>query len=129
MALEYRIDLDNNLVHLHLEGRPTLEAVTGLVDAAVGSPVFRKGMSWLIDRRDVEEAPTPEYAHGLREMLELRLARLGHCKCAIVANPGVAFGMARMQEALLEPLFIEVKVFTELAAALTWAAARASREG
>jgi hypothetical protein len=115
-------------------------AVTGRGDLAASDiaqaaerlyhdPQFRSGMSTLLDLRGARPAVTSGDVRTIVSFVSKNLEIRGRGRCAVVTGREVDYGMARIAQAHLEGVGIELMVFRELEAAEQWLDWEALREG
>jgi len=124
MELTYRIDTVRGIVHLAASARPTIERWTAMMDRIRMDPAFRPGYAFVADYRRIATLPDAAYVQAQLTYARKHLKELGRIRWAIVVPVFVpaAYAMARAIEALAEVSDITVRGFTEVDAAVTWAA-------
>jgi len=123
MAMAFSVEPRARLVVIRYESPYTLDEWRTALDDALADPRFEPGFDFLVDRSEVEAASI-EFARGVAEYVTDHPQAFANCRIAIVVQPGVAFGMARMQEVLNETGGATSMAFTTEEDARRWIAAR-----
>lgn len=123
MPTKHLILPDLDLLYLEYSGVVTIQDQAVLMTGALSDPMHRLGMPILSHSRDLidTELDFPSLMR-LREPLALTYAGTpGPIYCALLAQGDLAYGMARMVQALLVEIeAFEVEVFRESQPALTY---------
>jgi hypothetical protein len=84
------------------------------------NPQFHSGMSTVLDLRGAIPAVTAHNVRMIVSFMSKNLGRRGKGRCAIVVSREVDYGMARMAQAYLDEVGVELAVFRDLADAEHW---------
>lgn len=123
MPLEYKIINEKKLVHVTGWGIITFSELMSHMDELHSDPLYQKPMKKLIDYRQVDDI---QLSMDETETFTQRKAEFSDSfageKCAIVAPKDVAYGTARVHDALIEikEPDIETSVFRKMDEALEW---------
>jgi hypothetical protein len=98
-------------------------------DRLYDDPQFRTGMSTVLDLRGAIPAVTADNIRTIVSFISRNLERRGRGRCAVVVERDVDYGMARMGQAYLDEVGVELGVFRDLAAAERWLDGEAIHEG
>lgn len=119
MNVFYSFDEAADLVTIHYPGEPSLEEWTETMQAAMNDPRFHPGARILFDRSRIG-APSPEFVRGVSDFVGRHHGVLSQCKSAIVVSSQVAYGMARMGQALLDIHGVSFTIFDDIEKARAW---------
>jgi len=120
--LQWRIDPQKRIVYLTFLENPTIHEIMNILSEIFAHPDYQSDFGFLADRRKVGP-PTTEYMKGATEVARHHAAQL-QGPWATVVTGLTSYGMARMGEILAEPIGIKERVFTDLAEAEAWLAAK-----
>jgi len=122
MALTYLIHPERSLVVVTRSEPVGADAWEAFLTGLLEDPAYERGFAILEDRRGLRELPTRVEVERASSWIQQHSAKLGATRWAIVVSEGspAAFGMARVREALTSAGPVEVRAFTDYAAALAW---------
>ena len=115
-AITYTIDLDRGIVISKATAATTVADMKGLFDRLRGDPDFDPSFGQLADYADTR--PVHVSSDELRQMAELS-AFLPTAKRALIVQPGIQYGLARMYQTMSEQSQT-VGVFASQEEALEW---------
>lgn len=119
MPIQYRIDPDQELVWVRMEGIVAGDDFEEYRRRLEGDPLYSPGLRRLFDLRGVP-APSTAQIRGLVEIIA-KCALPTPARRAILVDSDVSFGMYRMMEMLLEGRALErFRVFRARDEALAW---------
>lgn len=127
MPVSHRILPDRNLTIIEAHGEVQVREI--LADGArmIASPDWRAGMNILCDYRLIEDLDMDTDAiHRIVAEDERNAGALDGCRCAVVAEQDLVFGLARMWEMLSEGSNFERAVFRDIASAMGWLGVKVS---
>jgi hypothetical protein len=120
MALTYRIDPDAGLLLVTAEGHVTQEERMRAMAAWLSDPLFRPGLNTFCDFSASTSAPTLEELRAIVEYIGRHAKAIGRSRLAVVAPKMVTFGVARQFQAMSAGGPLDVRVYTDSAAAWNW---------
>ena len=105
-------------------GTATIEGLGAWVQEGLSDPRYRPGMRILIDHSRLDwSGLTPADIHRRIELFAKEAGRSGHVSAAVVMRAPVDFGIARMEQALIEfqpEVQIDFAVFFSIDEAREW---------
>ena len=116
--MEYRIDLQQGIVHLVGSDPPKPEDFVAVLRAALADPLFRPGFGFLRDRRGVVP-PSVQYVEDVARLMRA-MSDLPHTRYAIVVDTLASFGMMRLARKRTWGAWVEVELFETPAEATLW---------
>lgn len=123
MPIRMWVDGPARLIRGELWDDFDMDAVRAAVDAVLSDPAFESGFDVLTDHTRLTRFLTAEEARAVAGHLATHRERLAGARWAIVTANPASFGMMRVLGALLEDSGIQVRPFTDAAAAEAWLAA------
>lgn len=123
MPHDYTIDEAENILYLTSTGTAELDGINALMERIAADPRVGRATRVLVDARELEfDLPTAQ----LEKIAGWHASELGAARTsAIVIQPGLGYGLARMLSALSESRGARLAVFTEYEDALAWLRAQA----
>jgi len=123
MPHDYTIDEAENILYLTSTGTAELEGIKALMTRIAADPRVGRATRVLVDARELElDLPTAQ----LETIAGWHASELGAARTsAIVIQPGLGYGLARMLSALSESRGARLAVFTDYEDALGWLRAQA----
>ena len=121
MPISYRIDVARDLILTTGSGTLSDADIVGLKEQLAQDRDFKPGMRELSDLRSIDRLDAT--AAGVRNMVQLDARESGKVRShrlALVVSQEVAYGMARMYQALSEPHIGGVAVFRDIDEARAW---------
>ena len=121
MPISYYIDADRNLIVTEADGILTNDDLYEHRRKILRDPAFRPGMRELADTLSVERHEMS--IEGIQRLVELQNANetlMGEYRLAIVTDSELAFGMARVYQALTIESLTQVRVFKDIQEADAW---------
>ena len=114
----YRVDTCRSLIVITIEGCVTVSEALDVQRRLLSDPAFDPRMRELCDFRgaDVSELGSLD----VKLVAEVSPRHTGRGKRAMVVDPGLQFGLARMFQAYASMNNQPTEVFTDLAEALAW---------
>ena len=119
MNLTYTIDKAANTVNVVYTGHPEFVEWAGMMNNVFRDPDFTPGFSFLLDRRNVNTAPSPAYIERIVTFHKDHERELGKSKVAVVVSEMASYGMVRMSQGLIGD-HINLNVFTDINEAVDW---------
>ena len=123
MPYSYTIDVDRQLVIAVFWGEATIAEADALMAELYADPRHSFSLNRVYDCREMTRLPPITEVRGLAELFRQRVASGVRTRRAMVVRPGATYGLARMFQALLDLVGIELNVFTDVEEAVEWAGA------
>ncbi len=121
MALHYKIDSDQGVIHSRFEGEITVELLQDYNLRLRQDPAFRTGLSEIVEVKGVEAkisfSAMRDYRNWFLQLEPIRMT-------AIVATDDASFGMARMFQQLSDQGQTKIQVFRDMKSARLWLSLR-----
>ena len=118
MPHDYTIDEAENILYLTSTGTAELDGINALMERIAADPRVGRATRVLVDARELElDLPTAQ----LEKIAEWHASELGAARTsAVIIQPGLGYGLARMLSAMSERRGARLAVFTDYDDALAW---------
>ena len=118
MPHDYTIDEAENILYLTSTGTAELDGINALMERIAADPRVGRATRVLVDARELElDLPTAQ----LEKIAEWHASELGAARTsAVIIQPGLGYGQARMLSAMSERRGARLAVFTDYDDALAW---------
>jgi hypothetical protein len=120
MAVNYRIDPRERVVHLTVTGHSTFREWESALRRVLADPAYAKGFDFLTDRRGQSNDPEPDYPLWALRFLTAHLPEMGHYRWAAVSHAEATFQAVRMFSILAEEAGIHIEAFGDYDEARRW---------
>ena len=121
MAVTYRIDADERIVHITISGDSHFAEWRDVMLAALSGPSFVSGMGFLSDRRSQTNIDSTDIVEGVINFFKKYAPQLDGCHWAAVSGDNdAAFGMLRMLSIRSDGTVVTVRAFRDFEEARLW---------
>ena len=122
--IEFGIDAELGVVLFVSRADPTIAQWIHAVETILGDPEFQVGFGFVSDRSAVREPAKPAFVREAARYLRHRQDVFARTRWAVLVQDTVGFGMARMGQAYVPETGPDVQIFSDVDAAIAWAAGR-----
>jgi hypothetical protein len=122
MSYPHRIDREERVVHITIDGDVTMESLHAARDAVLADPAYTPGMNVFIDCRVITALPTPDEIRSLALRELMSPSGIRHGRIAIVATTAKSYQAAQLFELFTDAPGDRLGVFTDPVAARAWLA-------
>jgi hypothetical protein len=117
-SVEYRIDLQQGIVHLTGPDPSLPEDFVAVLQVAMVDPAFRIGFGFLRDRRGVVP-PSVQYVEAVARLMRA-MSDVPPTRYAILVDTLASYGMMRLARKRTWGAWVEMDLFETMAEAVVW---------
>ncbi|MBI5169992.1 MAG: hypothetical protein HZA61_10925 [Candidatus Eisenbacteria bacterium] len=120
MPVRYSIDPETQVIHTRMIGEMTSADLQSHFEELQGDPKCTGTLYVLLDAIELTSIPTVGMIQFTKDMVELMRGRVKFAAVAVAAVNSAQFGMFRLGQVILEPIFGPTNVFRDLDSARDW---------